>query len=163
MSDECSRLRKRASTYGQRKVEKAETSKSSYAADPEPKKAKARMAYQQDPDKKKEAMNRYYANRVRSESSAKIKSSVYRPDVIEDSVPAFAGMHVSSALDTIATCHGTLETTKWSTCVRCWRGWYAVEANTGFRYLSCFMSIMLRYIYAIELVTSINFWLLLMV
>jgi len=91
--------------------------KAAYAGNPEPQKQRTREAYAN--------------HRSELQLQASIRSSVCRPSGATSCMPAFEAVDLQDALLPIAACHCVLETTKWSTCVQCWRGWYAVEANSG--------------------------------
>ena len=66
-------------------------------------------------------------------AAERVKSSHYRPTSVASGTRplAFEAMDVKEALHPIATCYKELHSTKWSTCVKCWRAWFAGEAQQG--------------------------------
>lgn len=59
------------------------------------------------------------------------KSSLYRKRGASGTPLSFEAKDLKEALLPIATCYKELHSTKWSTCVKCWRAWFAGKAQQG--------------------------------
>ena len=58
-----------------------------------------------------------------------VKSSLYRKQDASGTPLAFEAVELKEALLPIAACYRELHSTKWSTCVKCWRAWFAGESQ----------------------------------
>ena len=67
-------------------------------------------------------------SRVTAERSA----NAWRDQGGEVRPPCFAALHDETNLKMISDMHEFLETSVWTTCVCCWRAWYAVDADFVF-------------------------------
>ena len=111
-------------------------SQASYAKNPAPQKARAkqrsRESYAENPELQNTRCKDLYSKHQEAmQRDACVQSSVYRPTETQSQMPAFRAVDFKDSLLHIAACHQTLETTKWSTCVQCWRGWYSAAVKLG--------------------------------
>ena len=82
-------------------------------------------------DKAKHSENAKQLRKRRAQEGSEINSSVYRKEGATGTPIAFEARDLKEALLPIATCYRELHSTKWSTCVQCWRAWFAGEPQHG--------------------------------
>ena len=85
-----------------------------------------RKEYRDDAEHKERCKDH---RRRQDKGEVAVKSSLYRKQDASGTPLAFEAMDLKEALLPIATCYKELHSTKWSTCVKCWRAWFAGEAQ----------------------------------